>query len=85
MTFITPKFVAVPDAITGEDVPALVTSENEDGTVNVTVFGTSDVIEKRVNVETTPAADDATDDAVDPNATGKRRAAATDAKDGESA
>lgn len=65
MTTITPKFIAVPDAINGQDVPALVTSENEDGTVNVVVFGSSDVIEKRVNVSP-----DSTSDA-----SGKRRAA----------
>lgn len=73
MTAITPKFISVPDAITGEDVPALITSENEDGTANVVVFGSSDVIEKRVNVDTSSTTDVGADD--EPaTATGKRRA-----------
>lgn len=79
MTDITPKFITVPDAVTGADVPALITAENEDGSVNVVVFGSSDVIEKRIvakeeDAETDPEADPAT-------ATGKRRAATTESGD----
>lgn len=77
--------VTVDDAHTeGTKVPAIVTAVSDDGSVNLTVFGTSDVVEKRhgVTLDTDDEPDDDTDDDVNAPesavaASGKRAKPAT--------
>jgi hypothetical protein len=71
--------ITVPDSVKPDtEVPAIVTAVAEDGsTVNVTVFGNSDVVEKRV---VSTEVDEPEPVIEEPVATGSRRASATTAE-----
>lgn len=72
--------ITVPDAVNEDtDVPAIVTAVADDGTVSVTVFGSSDVVEKRTGVSTETDDSEVYEESTpiaEPAATGSRRASA---------